>query len=50
MRIGVTSNPNIRMPKATNTETKGVHVHGHWRHYESGDKVYIAPAVRHIKK
>ncbi len=37
------------MPKAA-SETKGVKVWGHWRHYESEDKVYIQPQVRHVKK
>ncbi len=37
-------------PKETKDTKKTVHVHGHWRHYEDGNKAYIQPATRHIKK
>jgi hypothetical protein len=44
--------PANKTPNTTpkSSATKTVHVHGHWRHYDNGDKTYIAPATRHVKK
>ena len=29
---------------------KTIQVHGHWRHFEGGNKTYIQQAKRHVKK